>query len=192
MSPIVSTLAGASARGYVGLLSQASGGSFESIQTYTATGTVSDITFSSIPSTYKILQFRILARTTNGGAGDRSLFAQFNGDTGSNYYYSRIYSYNGVNNKNVDFSNATGVYAGIILDDGNNAGDYGGNTFEIIDYANASKTKQSKQLGGSSASQFFSASFWTGTAAISSVRFFSSGGTSLKINTTIALYGIKG
>lgn len=192
MSPIISTIAGAAARGYGGLLSQASAGSFESIETYTATGAVSDITFSSIPSTYKILQFRVLARTTHAGTGDRSLFAQFNGDTGSNYYYSRIYSYNGTNNYGVDHSNAAGVYAGIILDDLNNAGDFGGNTFEIIDYANTSKTKQTRQLGGSSASQFFSASFWTGTAAISSVRFFGSGGTSLKINTTIALYGIKG
>ena len=192
MSPIVSTLAGASARGYGGLLSQASRSSFESIETYTATGTVSDITFSTIPSTYKMLQFRLLGRTVSAGAGDRTVFAQFNGDTGSNYYFSRIYSYSGTNNKGVDHANAAGVYASIVLDDGNNTGDFGGNVLEIIDYANTSKTKQVRQLGGSSASQFVGASYWTGTAAISSVRFFISSGGSFKVNSTIALYGIKG
>jgi len=190
--PLITTLAGGSARGYGGLFGAIpiSDSAFESIQTYTATGTVGDITFNSIPSTYKILQFRIMVRTADPGAGDRSLFAQFNGDTASNYYYNRIYSYPG--SLGQDNSNASGVYAGIFLNDGTPTGCYGGNIFEIVDYANTSKTKQSRQIGGSTESQFFSASYWTGTAAINSVRFFPSGGTSFKVNSTIALYGIKG
>jgi hypothetical protein len=164
--------------------------SFESIATYTATGTVSDITFSSIPSTYKILQFRIMVRSTEGGTGDRTFFAQFNGDTASNYYYARIYSY--PTSQGSDNANAAGCIAGIFLNDGSTAGNYGGNILEIVDYANTSKTKQTRQIGGSIESQFFSASYWTGTAAINQVRFFGSAGVSLKVNSTIALYGIKG
>ena len=164
--------------------------SFESISTYTATGTVSDITFSSIPSTYKILQFRINVRSTTGGSSDQSFFAQLNNDTGNNYYYARLYSYPA--SSGADHSGATyRMYAGITLNDGNTAGDYGANIFEIVDYANTSKTKQTRQIGGSSASQFFSASYWTGTNAINSVRFFLGGGD-IKVNSTVALYGIKG
>lgn len=187
----VSSLASAASNS----ITPASATSFESIATYTATGSVSDITFSSIPSTYKILQFRMMVRDASSSIGDRSIFAQFNGDTStSNYAWNRIYSYPGTNSYGLDFSNTTGsAFAGITIANATTpTDDYGGNIFEIIDYADTSKTKQTKQYGGSSQSQFDSASRWAGTAAINSVRFFCSGGASFKINSTIALYGIKG
>lgn len=62
---------------------------------------------------------------------------------------------------------------------------------KLLTNADTSKTKQTRQYGGSSQSQFNSAGRWAGTAAINSVRFYCSGGASFKINTTIALYGIK-
>ena len=167
--------------------------SYEAISSYTATGSVSDITFSSIPSTYKILQFRMMTRDASASSGDRSIFAQFNGDSStSNYSWNRIYSYPG--SYGLDFNNTSGsAFAGITIANASSpTDDYGADIFEIIDYANTSKTKQTRQYGGSSQSQFNSASLWTGTAAINSVRFFCSGGASFKINTTIALYGIKG
>ena len=187
----VSSLASAASNS----ITPASATNFESIATYTASGTVSDITFSSIPSTYKILQLRHVIRDTSGSSGDRSIFAQFNGDTStSNYMWNRIYSYSGTNVYGLDFSNTTGaVFAGIcIANSSSHTNDYGANITEIIDYANTSKTKQIRQYGGSSQSQFNSASLWTGTSAINSIRIFCSGGASIKINSTVALYGIKG
>lgn len=168
---------------------------FESIASYTATGTVGDITFSSIPSTYKILQIRHVIRDVSASTGDRSIFIQFNGDTStSNYMYNRIYSYPGTNNFGLDYSNSLGIaFAGItIADNTSPANDYGGNIVEIIDYANTSKTKQIRQYGGSSQSQFNSASLWTGTAAINSIKIYCSGGASIKTHSTVSLYGIKG
>ena len=196
MSPINSTLANTSARGYGGLgNSSIAAGNFESIATYTATGTVGDITFNSIPSGYKILQIRHVIRDVSASSGDRSIFIQFNGDTStSNYAYNRMYSYPGANSFGIDYNNTFGIaYAGItIADNTTPTNDYGANIIEIIDYANTSKTKQIRQYGGSSQSQFNSASLWTGTAAINSVKIYCSGGANIKIHSTAALYGIKG
>lgn len=165
-------------------------GDFESIASYTATGTVSDVTFSSIPSTYKILQVRGIGRGSNAGSGDLSVFAQFNGDTtSSNYRSNRIYSYGSTNGHGLDFgSNFLNV--GISLENGSTGGDFGGMIFEIIDYANTSKQKSVRSLSGSSASQFASAGQWLSTSAIDSIRIYLSTG-SWVANTTFALYGIK-
>jgi len=55
--------------------------SFESIATATGSGQTS-VTFSSIPSTYKHLQIRIIARDNSGnGGGSGALRLRFNGDT---------------------------------------------------------------------------------------------------------------
>ena len=64
--------------------------SFESIATVTVgSGGSSSISFSSIPSTYKHLQVRCIARssrTQNSGYG----VIRFNSDTGTNYSYHSL------------------------------------------------------------------------------------------------------
>ena len=61
--------------------------SYESIQTVTVgSGGAADITFSSIPGTYKHLQLRVLAR--GAGTGAVAMKLQFNSDTTSGNYYS--------------------------------------------------------------------------------------------------------
>lgn len=193
--PLITTLAGGSAKGYGGLLgaAQISDTAFESIQTYTATSTVADVTFSSIPSTYKILQIRGICRADGSSAGDLSVFMQLNGDTtSSNYRFNRIYSYSGSNNKGIDYSANSNIFAAITLQNAATASDYAYNIIEIVDYADSNKTKQVKQIGGSSGSQFYSASLWTGTAAINSIKIFPGAGLSFLTYTQFALYGIKG
>ena len=67
----------------------ASTNSYESIATVTVgAGGSSSVTFSSIPSTFKHLQVRGLVQLANGSG---ELDFRFNGDTGSNYSYHRIY-----------------------------------------------------------------------------------------------------
>ena len=175
--PLITTLAGGSARGYGGLFGAIpiADSAFESIQTYTATSTVADVTFSAIPSTYKILQIRSISRADGSSGGDLSVFMQFNGDTNSsNYRFNRMYSYPGSNSRGIDYA-TNYIFATITLQNAATANDYAHNIVDIVDYANSSKTKQVKQIGGSSASQFYSARLWTGTAAITSIRIFPGG-----------------
>ena len=82
--PLITTLAGASARGYGGLSTFGVPTSYESIATVNPTGGASTISFSSIPSTYTHLQIRGIARRASGtGLADISI--RLNSDTGSNY-----------------------------------------------------------------------------------------------------------
>ena len=77
MSPILGARGGLSASAY-GLFSLQSTNSYESIQTVTVgSGGQSTISFTSIPSTYKHLQIRMLARAT--GASTVGLI-RFNSD----------------------------------------------------------------------------------------------------------------
>ena len=54
---------------------------YESIATQTVgAGGVASVTFSSIPSTYKHLQLRIMSRADRSGAALTNLFIQINGN----------------------------------------------------------------------------------------------------------------
>jgi hypothetical protein len=57
---------------------------YDSISSYLATGTVSDITLGSIPSTYRHLQIRVMGFSNNFG----SIFMEINGDTTNANYQS--------------------------------------------------------------------------------------------------------
>ena len=58
--------------------------SFESIATVTLSSGSTTIDITSIPSTYKHLQLRILAKTASTYFD--YMYARFNSDAGSNYY----------------------------------------------------------------------------------------------------------
>jgi hypothetical protein len=56
---------------------------YESISTVTVGGGgVSDVTFSSIPSTFTHLQIRFIGKDNRSGVATSVLFMQCNGDTG--------------------------------------------------------------------------------------------------------------
>lgn len=165
------------------------GGSFESIATATGnSGT--EVSFTSIPSTYKHLQIRFYA-ARNGGNGQLNM--RFNSDTGTNYSTHYLYG------------NGTSAAAGGIANDArieyiasvkDSAYDYKGvGIVDILDYANTSKYKTVKNFSGvdinaSGGSVWLTSGSWRNTAAITSITFDLLGddfGTS-----TFALYGIKG
>ena len=63
---------------------------YESIATVTVgSGGQSTISFTSIPSTYKHLQIRYIARSTNANSFAGFIYANFNNDTTSGNYYAR-------------------------------------------------------------------------------------------------------
>ena len=188
--PLITTLAGASTRGYGGLKTFGVPNSYESIETvYLSSGSQATITFSSIPATYTHLQLRGFSKAAS--VGDVNF--RFNGDSNSNY--SRHYSYgNGVSATGAGSStNSAEGYVGYQA-----SGTYfSGVIMDILDYRNTNKYKNTRTFEGTDTNNvgdgiiMFNSSCWQSTAAITSISL-THGAGNFSQYTHYALYGIKG
>ena len=177
--------------------------SFESIATATGTGSSGTITFSSIPSTYKHLQIRFIARAASGGDTlPVNLQFRLNGDNGANYTQHNL-SGDGTSALATGF-NTTDVagepffrnsYAG----SGMAANIMGVGIIDIHDYASTTKNKTLRTLSGTNYNSgttgeriVLSSHLWTNTAAITSITLTSGGARTFATTTVFSLYGIKG
>jgi hypothetical protein len=173
-------------------------GSFESIATATGTGSSATITFSSIPATYKSLQFRILGKNTDTSVGGTQAIVRFNSDTGTNYAYHFIRAEGttaaaggGSSNGSMEWN---GVYPSSAATQANMMGT---GIIDIIDYASTSKYKTLRGFHGWNGNTVdngwvvLNSGLWMSTSAINSVSIITNG-SNWTSNTTIALYGIKG
>ena len=163
--------------------------SFDSIATVTVgSGGSSTITFSSIPSTYKHLQIRIIARSAYSGASDYMTLTAPSAGT----WYHQLYG---------DGSSA-GAVAGNYLKlvtlmpaATSTASVFGTSIVDILDYANTNKTKTMRSLNGYDANGsgrlgLYSANIDT-TTAISTITLASDNGANFAQYSHFALYGIK-
>lgn len=170
----------------------ASAGSYELISTIYGDNSASTITFSSIPSTYKHLQMRIVTRGTRSFTSDQVTYG-FNGDvSGSSYSEHRLFA-NG-SSVNAEYntsrpslriedtpaaSQTSGIHSAYILD--------------ILDYASTTKNKTVRNMQGAiyAPRLWLTSGAWYSTAAITSIGFTIL--TAPFTNTTrFSLYGIKG
>jgi hypothetical protein len=164
---------------------------YEQIATQVLSSGVASVTFSSIPSTYRHLEVRLTHREPSSNNNENALI-QFNGDTASNYSSHRLISDGAIGSYStltnyiryrVPGNVFTGVWAGGIL--------------SILDYAQTTKNKTTKMLGGycfgngSSEIGLYSGS-WRNTAAITSITFSSVNGNGIMAGSRFSLYGIKG
>jgi hypothetical protein len=164
-------------------------GSFESIATVTVgSGGSSTITFSSIPGTYKHLQFRGIILVNN--AGDIDITAQFNSDTGSNYSEHYLYG-SGTAVASGGGTNLTKIST-FYSYFSTGTTDFAPGVFDILDYADTNKYKTVRGITGPADQNLlvYRSSLWRSTSAITSVTFTSTG--TMKQYSQIALYGIKG
>jgi hypothetical protein len=197
--PIISTLAGASARGLGGLrtFGSASAGpnDYESIASYTVTGSAtSNITFSSIPNTYRHLQVRGLVRTTQN-AIQNGCKMEFNGDTGSNYNWSQVYTSNGNTPVVEHFVNQSSLNLGELPSANATTSVFGFVIADIHDYTNTNKYTTYFETGGSDrngSSQIGNCwGVWKNTSAVNSIKLFEPS-SNWAVGSMFALYGIKG
>jgi len=169
-------------------------GAYDSIATVTSTGSAGDITFTSIPATYKHLQIRGILRTSDTGSFNNQGM-RFNSDTGSNY---KSHTLRG------DGTSATsGVVAGSTnfndfmraASNSLTAGIFSAIVMDILDYADTNKYKTFRALEGGDANGSGSIGLTSGvymsTNAINSITISPSGGTAIQYSS-FALYGIKG
>lgn len=174
----------------------ASAGAYELISTQLVSSSVSSLTFSSIPSTYKHLQVRFTCKTSSASL-PIAVAMWFNGDNTGNYSSHWM------------FGNGTSVYtdqasptiqmnlyeASISSQDSR----FGAAIVDIFDYTNTNTYTSARSLQGAvggtgAASVSMSSGNWRNTAAISSISFNSNGGgtRTIEAGSRFSLYGIKG
>jgi len=184
MTPILGIMA-SSMQGVVG--------SYESISTITVGGGGStNVTFSSIPATYKHLQLRLNVRTDRAVAVD-SYSLEFNGIS-SNQYVAHFVTGSGSAASAGNELNANSGTCAYLSGNSASANLFGGAITDILDYTSTSKYKVCRSLGGTdqngSGNIMFASMMWQNTAAITSIKFLC-GGTGFTQYSSFALYGIK-
>lgn len=170
-------------------------GSFESIATTTVgAGGTGTITFSSIPSTYTHLQIRCMAQTNRGSVSYDGGKTIFNGDTASNYSTHNLTGTGATASSSSLLTTYMQLpWVGFGTTTGSN---WGGTVIDILDYANTSKFKTVRALGGAdgngSGYVTLTSGNWRSTSAITSISITPDGGTTFSQYSSFALYGIKG
>lgn len=170
--------------------------SYESIATATGTGSSGTITFSSIPSGFKHLQIRGIARTSAAYTTPSQIKLRFNSDSGANYTRHTL-SGNGttasaagaISLTEASINNAVGG-------DGQAANLVGVSIIDILDYGSTSKYKTIRTLAGeddngvAGSAITITSNLWLSTSAVTSISLDTQSGN-WTTQTTFALYGIK-
>jgi hypothetical protein len=170
------------------------GGSYESISTTTVgAGGTGTVTFSSIPSTYKHLQIRGIARTDRATYNSDPLKLTFNADGGSNY--ARHFLLGDGSSASADgVSSQTFIQNYLITTNVATSGVFAAFVIDILDYGSTSKTKTVRTLMGfdNNGSGFIglNSGLWNSTSAITSLSLAGQFGT-FQQYSEFALYGIK-
>jgi hypothetical protein len=169
--------------------------SYESIATVTVgSGGQSIVSFTSIPSTFKHLQLRCLARTTGTVDNDVALLT-FNSDTGTNYSAHDLRGNGGVMAAG-SYPSQTSMYLQRFAGGNQTSGRFGVVIADILDYANTSKYKTLRDIGGydfnGTGNIYLASGLWMNTNAITSMSMTPAQGGVWAQYTQFALYGIKG
>jgi hypothetical protein len=172
--------------------------SYESIQTVTLSGNQNVISFTSIPSTYKHLQVRAIARSSEAQLATQCKL-QFNSDTGSSYTFHGFFG-NGTSVTSDGYG--TGVVNGVTpvlrIPAANAASNqFGATVIDVLDYQNTNKYKTVRSLNGydsnGSGQIHLTSGLWTSTSAVTSLQISHQGGSADFVQySSFALYGIKG
>lgn len=169
---------------------------FESIATFTGTGSNVSVTFSSIPSTYKSLQLRVLYKDTDVNSGFATYEMTFNGST-TGYARHRLTG-DGTS------ATATGSFSNSSIDwfigptsSGGQASMYGVAIIDIHDYASTTKNKTVRAISGSDMNSGNTNSqirlisgLWANTSAITSITLYDTA-YYFAAGSTFSLYGIN-
>ena len=170
--------------------------SYESIATVTVgAGGSGTISFSSIPSTYKHLQIRYIARSNNAANVNSATGIQFNSDTGSNYS-SHLVQGDGSSAGTDAYPSQTYVFGYLVAGGNANTGVFGTGVIDILDYTNVNKNKTVRALNGidnnGSGIARLTSGLWMSTNAITSILIDNRIGNVYSQYSQFALYGIKG
>lgn len=164
--------------------------SYESIATVTVgSGGQSTVTFSSIPSTYKHLQLRVIGNVST----DSNMTMRLgNGsvDSGTNYSWHQLYG-TGSAAGAVAGANSTQMYFASMT---NGSNIFGASIIDILDYADTNKYKTVRGLDGYDANGSgvvdLASGSWRSTSAVNTIELKCA--ANFNQYSSFALYGIKG
>jgi hypothetical protein len=157
-------------------------------------GTTS-VTFSSIPGTYKSLQLKMLYLDTYPGTGQGAATLSINSDTSGGHYAnhqmygngSSVSANGGASQNNIPTGFNTGISA--VANTG------GVSIYDFIDYANTSKYKTVKIIGGANDNTSntynqigIASGLWQSTSAITSITISVN---AFKTGSVLSLYGVS-
>lgn len=166
-------------------------GVYDSIATVSVgSGGSSTVTFSSIPSTYTHLQIRGIYRAPSNatymavgtGSANYGLKGHYLGGGNGGSTYGGVLSPTGTKGLALD------VYVGALV-----ANQFGAIIIDILDYANTSKYKTARAIGGyedASSTVILISHLFDTTSAITSITLTADGNYAQY--SSFALYGIKG
>jgi hypothetical protein len=154
-----------------------------------------NISFTSIPSTYKHLQIRAIARTDYTGGNFDALKINFNSDTGNNYAWHQLGG-NGSTAFAQAGSTTNTIYAAYISSNTAGSNIFGASVIDVLDYGSTSKYKTLRNLTGidnnGNGNLTFGSGLWQSTSAITSITIDQWDGSNFNQYSQFALYGIKG
>ena len=168
---------------------------FDSIQTVTVgAGGQASASFTSLPTIYKHLQIRLLAKS-NRNDQNEAVGIQFNSDTGNNYASHGLWG----DGSSAAASALNVPGAGISLPwvaGSLSTNAWGGSVIDILDYQSTAKNKTVKGIQGfdnnGNGQAGFGSGVWVNTAAITTITVKPFYGSLWNQYSVIALYGIKG
>jgi len=160
-------------------------GAYDSLATVTVpSGGLATITFAAIPPTYKHLQIRALTKFAGNDFGN----LRFNGDTTTTNYRNHGLFGTGSGSGGAN----TAANAAYFPFEGRSQ--VGASVLDILDYANTSKNKVTRELGGfdtnGAGTIYLSSNLWMNTAAINSISITPQLGTFTEF-CQFTLYGVK-
>jgi len=155
---------------------------YEPIATTTLGSDTANITLSSIPATYTDLRIVFNGKMS----ANQTLWIQFNGDTSSNYSFTRIFANSSSPSSYRESSITQGKISTVT------STNFDVTLIDVLNYANTSTFKTSIARGST---QLFISSYvmlWRKSPeAITSIRFGGEDAGDFKAGTTVTIYGIK-
>jgi hypothetical protein len=168
----------------------------ELIAAYTASGSVSSIDFTSIPSTYTDLCLKMSLRTDRSAVPDQAKIT-FNGSTTG---YSGMILFGTGSSVISETNSAAGAGSGYLIGENINGASSTSSTFSngefyIPNYAGSTNKSISMDLvmenNATAGYQSLTAGLWSNTSAITSIKLQSANGFNFVIYSTAYLYGVK-
>lgn len=165
------------------------------ISRQTLTGTAASVTFSNIPQTFQTLKLVVSSRDDLSASTSQDVYMQFNGDTGANYSFRRVYGTGSSTASDSVTSAATALRAARNDNSSATASTFSSNEITIPNYTgNANKAVSSDQVDENNATQALQllvAALWSNTSAIQSIRLQPFTTANFVSGSTFSLYGVS-
>lgn len=147
---------------------------------------------STLASTYKHLQLRIVGRTDRTASGGDYIRLRFNADTGTNYSFHSLTG-NGSNVVSENAVNATAMHFERLGSSDLATSNYGALVVDMLDLFSTTKYKTTRNFGGVATNYvMLQSGNWRSTSAVTAVNVVVGGGSNFVAGSRFSLYGIKG